>query len=169
VFKSSFAASCAETCRNAWCNKVSILTRLYAAIHYLMLICNILLCSPCFWITLSVLCTTGPHRSLISWSVIICIWNQQDDVRIISKLGEEDPAIACKLSEQNAQHQVASSQWIASSRTWGVPLSQLELLNQLRSAAFNQGPVAGRRFCRYPHRWPFALGSPASAHWSVRN
>ncbi len=86
-FKSSFAASSAETSRNAWCNKVSILTRLYAVIHYLMLICNILLCSPCFWITLSVISTTRQHRSFISCSVIICIWNQQDDVRIISKLG----------------------------------------------------------------------------------
>ena len=55
VFKSSFAASCAETSRNAWCNKVSILTRLYAVIHYLMLICNILLLYPCFWITLTVI------------------------------------------------------------------------------------------------------------------
>ncbi len=73
MFKSSFAASCAETSRNAWCNKISILTLLYAVVNYLMLICNIILGSPCFWINLTVICTTGPHRSLISCSVIICI------------------------------------------------------------------------------------------------
>ena len=50
------------------------------------------------------------HAFLVNTSVIICIWNQQDDVGIIPKSGEEDPNIAYNLSEQNAQHQVASSQ-----------------------------------------------------------
>ncbi len=44
------------------------------------------------------------HQSVISCSIIICIWNQQDDDSIASNLEEEDQTIAYTLSEQNSQN-----------------------------------------------------------------